>query len=635
MALVLSGQGEKTSPVLKWTRKYSAYLCYPLALAGIVWLLLLPLPSFSRRAYFSENAMMPGQAKTTFGAHEHIAATSMIDTELLGFQKSNKDEAATRASALLRVFERLGLDSEMQQFKFEHVPGIGETMGTNVHGILRAPRSDAVEALLVAASWTTSDNGTNINAVRLMAGLAKFASEQTYWAKDVIFVVTDSGEKGIEAWLRAYHGTNAGAPIHVRSGIIQAAMSLELPAAAKYTELGVFFEGKSGELPNLDFVNIVQRISQIERIPALLHGMRDPPRGASLYERYMRSARLLLRQVRTQAIGLTVGVHAPFLRYRIDALTISGIVSADDPVGFQSSSATGVVALEMVSPATIRALGRTIESTMRSLNNLLEHFHQSFFFYILPANQRYISIGDYIPAAGLMVASLLFQAMHLWWMQGSDDLRSSNARTRIERMNKYYSLLRRTLPNGLGIVLRVHALGALLLAIPLVVPHAVLTHTTSTAYVFTMALASLSMVLHISDVYWEARKRAMVDWRQLKALIEVYVAVALACLSVMNFSLAVVTFAVVGVPLLVTRMREYTTKKQRVANLVVLLATSPICVLGLWRTSLLGLNPMDFASSPFRLFLEDFHHFSSLIYPLLCLVYWPVNLLCMVVALIP
>ncbi|KAJ2551081.1 Glycosyl phosphatidyl inositol protein transamidase complex subunit [Coemansia sp. RSA 1933] len=633
MALVLSGQGEKVSPVVQWTRKYSAYLSYPLALAGIVWLLLLPLQSFSRRAYFSENAMMPGQAKTAFGTAEHMAATSMIDEALA--HREETDDSERRACAVFEVFKDLGLDSEIQRFRFEQVPGIGESKGANVHGILRAPRGDAVEALLVAASWTTSDNRTNVNAVRLMAGLAKFASEQMYWAKDVVFVVTDSGEKGIEEWLRAYHGTSKVAPIHVRSGIIQAAMSLELPAAEKYSELGVFFEGKSGELPNLDYVNIVQRISQLERIPAFLHGMRDLPRGASLVDRYLRSAHLLLRQVRSQAIGLAVGVHAPFLRYRIDALTVSGIAQPDDPAALLSSDGPGHPAPPMLSQATVRALGRTIESTMRSLNNLLEHFHQSFFFYILPANQRYISIGDYVPAAGLMIGSLLVQAMHLWWMQGPDDLRASSARTRIERMNKYYGFLRRTLPNGLGIIMRVHALGALLLAIPLVVPQAVLTHTTATAYVFTMALASVSLVLHVSDVYWASRKRALVDWRQLKALVQTYVAVVLACLSVMNFSLAVVLFAVAGLPLLLTRMSDFTTRLQRITNLALLLASSPICILALSRTALLGLNPLDMASSPFRMFLEDFHHFSSLTYPLLCLVYWPVNLLCMVVALIP
>jgi hypothetical protein len=34
-----------------------------------------------------------------------------------------------------------------------------------------------------------------------------------------------------------------------------------------------------------------------------------------------------------------------------------------------------------------------LEGTLRSLNNLLERFHQSFFFYLRPATDRFISIG--------------------------------------------------------------------------------------------------------------------------------------------------------------------------------------------------------------------------------------------------
>lgn len=36
-----------------------------------------------------------------------------------------------------------------------------------------------------------------------------------------------------------------------------------------------------------------------------------------------------------------------------------------------------------------------VEGIFRSLNNLLERFHQSYFFYLLPASDRYVSIGKY------------------------------------------------------------------------------------------------------------------------------------------------------------------------------------------------------------------------------------------------
>jgi len=43
--------------------------------------------------------------------------------------------------------------------------------------------------------------------------------------------------------------------------------------------------------------------------------------------------------------------------------------------------------------ANFYQVGRIVESIVRSLNNLLERFHQSYFFYLLPSTDRYISIG--------------------------------------------------------------------------------------------------------------------------------------------------------------------------------------------------------------------------------------------------
>ena len=45
----------------------------------------------------------------------------------------------------------------------------------------------------------------------------------------------------------------------------------------------------------------------------------------------------------------------------------------------------------------------------RSLNNLLERFHQSFFFYLLPATDRYVSIGLYMPPFGLLALPIIIK----------------------------------------------------------------------------------------------------------------------------------------------------------------------------------------------------------------------------------
>lgn len=42
----------------------------------------------------------------------------------------------------------------------------------------------------------------------------------------------------------------------------------------------------------------------------------------------------------------------------------------------------------------------------RKLNHLLERLHQSFFFYLLPALSRFVSIGLYMPAAGFLLLVL-------------------------------------------------------------------------------------------------------------------------------------------------------------------------------------------------------------------------------------
>ena len=75
-------------------------------------------------------------------------------------------------------------------------------------------------------------------------------------------------------------------------------------------------------------------------------------------------------------------------RYRIDAVTMKG---------------------EKGTTYRLSEVGDILEGVYRSINNLLEKFHQSFFFYILPCTYRYVSIGVYMPPIALMAAAGLIQ----------------------------------------------------------------------------------------------------------------------------------------------------------------------------------------------------------------------------------
>lgn len=57
-------------------------------------------------------------------------------------------------------------------------------------------------------------------------------------------------------------------------------------------------------------------------------------------------------------------------------------------------------------PHGFHTLGRTLESSLRSLNNLLERLHASYFFYLLPKPGRFIPVGHYLPSAILLGASI-------------------------------------------------------------------------------------------------------------------------------------------------------------------------------------------------------------------------------------
>lgn len=100
----------------------------------------------------------------------------------------------------------------------------------------------------------------------------------------------------------------------------------------------------------------------------------------------------MLSMMVAQGTGAPTGAHGLFHRYAIQALTLRGHEKGFD-----------------VDKASFNQLGRVVEGIFRSLNNLLERFHQSFFFYLLPACRRYVSIGLYMPPFALIVAPALFK----------------------------------------------------------------------------------------------------------------------------------------------------------------------------------------------------------------------------------
>lgn len=112
---------------------------------------------------------------------------------------------------------------------------------------------------------------------------------------------------------------------------------------------------------------------------------------------YQDRLQTMLRGMMKQAVGYAAGAHSSFIPYHVDAVTLQ-------PYGDGWHD-------EM-------AMGRLVEGSFRSLNNLLEHLHQSFFFYLLMQTDRFVSIGTYLPSAMLLAANFTIMAIFLWVKSG-------------------------------------------------------------------------------------------------------------------------------------------------------------------------------------------------------------------------
>ena len=369
--------------------KIPPYLSALCIFVGVIWLFLLPLNGYSRYTYISENALLPGQVHTYFGGSEqHVfnAYKSEIQ-ELAG--KSQE----TITLKLGEIFRSAALRPATQKYAYHAVGKIYG--GENVYAILNAPRGDATEAIVLVAAWTNMNGELNQNGVALVLTLARYFTRWSLWSKDIIILITSESRAGPQAWVDAYHNENTGplvAPLPIKSGALQGAVVVDNALNHSFDSLHIVYDGINGQLPNLDLFNTAVSIANGQMgIGVRLQRMwkhRDS---------YIERLQTVLRGMVSQGLGHSSGPHSSFIPYHVDAITLQAIGDG---------------------PQDEMAMGRVVESIFRSLNNLLEHFHQSFFFYLLMQVDRFVSIGTYLPSAMLVAANFSIMAIALWVRSG-------------------------------------------------------------------------------------------------------------------------------------------------------------------------------------------------------------------------
>lgn len=388
--------------IAAFLHRYDNILCFVCFVVGITWFLLLAFSDLNARTYFSENALLPGLVEPEFRHGQQTADYYRLLKDEVKKRKSS-DELCNRvpSSWIMDKFVEIGLDTYIQNYSFRYPHDRHKDYyGKNVYGILRAPRTAGTEALVLSAPFRSEPSDENTLAgIALMIGIAKAFREHTYWAKDVIFLVTEDDMIGMQAWLSAYHHTYSEflVPDELlgKSGSIQAALNLEI-GTEKISHVDLHIEGLNGQLPNLDLVNTVTRLCKREGVIPTLHKRSDYHSMESL-NGFLYSLKTMLLLMTQLASGSPSGNHGLFHRYSIEAVTLHGIKTKGNKNLFG-----------------FREIGRVIEGVCRSLNNLLERFHQSFFFYILPSVERYASIGIYMPPFGILALPVVIKALSLW-----------------------------------------------------------------------------------------------------------------------------------------------------------------------------------------------------------------------------
>ncbi|XP_051984750.1 glycosylphosphatidylinositol anchor attachment 1 protein [Xyrauchen texanus] len=501
-------------------------ICMVCYLAAIVWFMGLAFEPFTLRTYMSENAMGSTMVEERFPSGERALSTARE------FDGHKKKAGGMPVEWLVKTMQARGLEVFTQSFS-RTLPFPDENKerymvrGTNVYGILRAPRAPRTEALVISAPC--SPGNSNNQAVGLLLGLAHYFRNQVYWAKDIIFLVNEHDLIGMQAWLEGYHHTNITgieySPLQGRAGSIQAALSLELSSDV-ITSLDLILEGLNGQLPNLDLANLFYAFCQKLGVLCTIQGKLQRNDWDSA-EGYTHAAQTMMLMVLKQASGHSWGDHGLFLRYHIEAASIRGINSFRH---YKTDATT---------------IGRLLEGMIRKLNNLLERLHQSYFFYLLPSLSRFVSIGYYMPAFGLLAVILLLRALDLWVNLGTPALAEDGV-SEVEQASSLGVL------SVLTPVVISHLTGVALYLCPVQMQEMAVEHfpvsETEAVVLTAIAIYTAGLALPHNTQRLLSGDGTELGWRVLKLTALLYLAVLLGCTALINFSLGFI-LAITLVPI--------------------------------------------------------------------------------------
>ncbi|SCU85999.1 LANO_0C06348g1_1 [Lachancea nothofagi CBS 11611] len=494
--------------LLPWLVQLLPRLALLSGLVGLAWLALwLPLEGNYRHTYISENALMPSQAYSYFRETEWNL--------LRGFRTQIKQLVNETSSSRNEI-----VGSWLEEIGVKTAIHTDSDNGDTLYGVLHAPRGDGTEAMVLAAPWHNGDGDFNLGGTALATALTRYFSRWPLWSKNIIVVFSEDPKASLRSWCNAYHSS-----LDLTGGSIESAVVLDYPGANdffKYVE--IYYAGLNGELPNLDLVNVAVHVTEHEGMPVSINGNPESEIGDSDFYAKMRKMLLGVQKMALSGVQTCYGNEA-FSGYRIQSLVVK-------------ARGTG-------GPFDITTFGRIPEAMFRSVNNLLEKFHQSFFFYLLLAPRYFVSIASYLPAAGAFSVSFI--------LAGLDNYLNSAKGLSSTSNSSYYSVV--TILAFVVSLLAAFTLSQVFLQ-----------------WTKPLVLVTISLLVSSVPLLPIKSKFTTVYAYRFKSIAFMYLSVVLTSLLVVNFALAF------GIGLLAFPMiliKNTNSLKLRFKNSLMLMATNP------------------------------------------------------------
>lgn len=289
---------------------------------------------------------------------------------------------------------------------------------------INAPRTSGVEAVLITTKYQRLTDPQikfaqgSIYNFALGLSFIHMVDRQHWKSKDHILLMTPSSE-ALESWLYSYQNLQTSdqdyysklnekygqndynhPTIFYKHYFIFSSISLDLATLPYFSGLSLRIEGQLGQIPNLDLFYTVTKTAQNVGIMTICSEIIPFIKPINyIFSQFgfyfdhdkIYSLNTLYSFILRMANGIPNGDHSYMSKYQINALTISSY-------GTEKS----------VTPLMV---AKALEGTIRSLNNLIEPFHHSVWFYLPLSSYSFVPIQNYIISFFLLISGIFLYAL--------------------------------------------------------------------------------------------------------------------------------------------------------------------------------------------------------------------------------